>query len=393
MLRSLIDYTRSFAQLLGSAEGRRILAAHRRPLMADQLGGSVDIVQAMHKAADWFCLAQDNSGDGGVGSYHLVTGWGRTYPETTGYIIPTLFALAERLDRPELGERAVRAACVLLKLQRPDGGWQGGRVGEERSSVVFNTAQVIRGLLAVYQRTKDDRYLLAARKAGDWIVASQEADGTWGRSNFMGVARVYDSYVDAPLLQLFGVTGTVSYKQAALRNLEWMIARQQLNGWFADADNTVRHNDRPIIHTIAYAIDGLVDCGGLLKDVRWVEHAHRAAAPLRDIFLGNGRLNGRYDQDWNGSEATIATGCAQLCIAWEKLAKHTEAHAYRTAAVRMRMLLVELQHRSSEGPAGGRGALTGSFPLWGRYEKFACPNWATKYLADALLWAGGKAPH
>jgi len=82
-----------------------------------------------------------------------------------------------------------------------------------------------------------------------------------------------------------------------------------------------------------------------------------------------------------------------LCIAWEKLAQHTEAHAYRTAAVRMRMLLVELQLRSSEGPVHGRGAVTGSFPFWGRYEKFAYPNWATKYLADALLWAGGKAPH
>jgi len=34
------------------------------------------------------------------------------------------------------------------------------------------------------------------------------------------------------------------------------------------------------------------------------------------------------------------------------------------------------------------GALPGSFPLWGRYEKFAFPNWGTKYFVDALLCAG-----
>jgi hypothetical protein len=81
-----------------------------------------------------------------------------------------------------------------------------------------------------------------------------------------------------------------------------------------------------------------------------------------------------------------------LCIAWEKLAKHAEAAAYREAADRMRKLLVEIQHRSAQGPVDGRGAVTGSFPLWGRYEKFAFPNWATKYLADALLCAEGRSP-
>ena len=32
-----------------------------------------------------------------------------------------------------------------------------------------------------------------------------------------------------------------------------------------------------------------------------------------------------------------------------------------------------------------RGAIAGSSPLWGSYQKFAFPNWATKFLLDSLL--------
>lgn len=393
MLRSLIDYARSFAHALGDAEARRLLRAHQVRLPDPATAPAPDLRSALNEAADWFCRAQDANTDDGLGSYHLVQGWGATYPETTGYIIPTLFELGVRLQRPELAERAFRAADGLLRLQRSDGGWQGGRVGEERASVVFNTAQVVRGMLVAHAHARDGRYLDAAVRAGDWIVSVQEADGSWKRNNFMGVARVYDSYVDAPLLMLWKVTGNDALRAAALRNLAWVVGRQQANGWFTDADNTVKHNDRPILHTIAYTIDGLAESGELLGEGRWIDHAHAAAVPLRDRFLREGRMHGRYDHSWNGSEAFITTGGAQLAIAWERLARHHDAEAYRSAAARMRALLTEAQRRSLLGPEGGQGAVTGSYPLWGRYEKFAFPNWATKYFADALLWAGGKAPH
>jgi hypothetical protein len=393
MLASLVDYARCFTHALRTPEQRRLLAAHRRALAAPPALTEAALLSALSTAADWLCRAQDHSGDGGLGSHHLLHGWGRTYPETTGYAIPTLLALADRLHRPDLEQRAVRAAETLLALQRADGGWQGGRVGEARESVVFNTAQVVRGMLAMHHRCGEARYLDAAVRAGNWIVATQEPDGSWSRSNFMGRARVYDTYVDAPLLLLHQVTGNAALRAVAGRNLSWVAARQQANGWFADADNTVKHNDRPIIHTIAYTIDGLVECGELLGDGRWIDHGHAAGQVLRDRFLQQGRLNGRYNGHWKGSEHFIPTGGAQLAIAWERLARHREAMAYREAAARMRAVLVEVQRRSLEGPADVHGALPGSFPLWGRYEKFAFPNWGVKYFADALLWAGGKAPH
>ena len=52
----------------------------------------------------------------------------------------------------------------------------------------------------------------------------------------------------------------------------------------------------------------------------------------------------------------------------------------------MNSLLVKLQTRGIRKESiNTMGAINGSFPLWGKYEPFAYPNWATKYFADAMM--------
>ncbi|MFT3886342.1 MAG: prenyltransferase/squalene oxidase repeat-containing protein [Flavobacteriales bacterium] len=385
MLASLLDYARCFAHGLVRRDERALLGASLERIA--HAGGADPAARqaALAGAIDWLCLAQDQWPDGGIGSYHLVNGWGAPYPETTGYIVPTLLAAARVLERPSLCDRALRAGEWLLRIQRPDGGWQGGRVDQERLSIVFNTAQVVRGLLALHAHGGDDRFADAAERAGAWILSVQEADGAWRTHNFLGAGRVYDTYVDAPLLALWKRTGDDRFRAGAVRNLAWVLERQHANGWFSDADNTLRHNDRPITHTIAYTMDGLIACGEALSDERLIAAARKPADALLRAFLRDGRLNGRYDASWRGSEAAIITGCAQSAIVWSRLAAITSDDRYAEGVRRMTAWLIGVQARSGRGPAGVHGALPGSFPLWGRYEKFAFPNWATKYFADALL--------
>lgn len=381
MIRSAFSYARSFAACLTHGERRALLRAHRGQVPTT----AVDHQHALREAVGWLMHAQDRCGGHGIGSFHLVSGWGAPYPETTGYLIPTLLDAARRLAWDAPAERAVRAAEWLLTIQRPDGGWQGGRVGEARPSIVFNTAQVVRGMLAAHAHTRRDEFLIAARRAADWMVEVQETDGSWRTHNFLGAARAYDTYVDAPLLALFTIGGEERYRQAAMRNLTWVLAQQRTNGWFANADNTIAHNDRPITHTIAYTIDGLLECGGILGDRAITTAGLKAARPLLDAFLRHGALRGRYDAQWHGSEHAITTGCAQLAICWTRACRLTSASEYREGAERMVQWLIGVQQLSHRGPQEVHGAMPGSFPLWGRYEKFAFPNWATKYFADALL--------
>src|SRR5207302_1944375 len=48
----------------------------------------------------------------------------------------------------------------------------------EPTPVVFNTGQVILGWTRAYIETKQDRYVAASRRAGDWLVREQSPDGS-----------------------------------------------------------------------------------------------------------------------------------------------------------------------------------------------------------------------
>jgi hypothetical protein len=48
-------------------------------------------------------------------------------------------------------------------------------------------------------------------------------------------------------------------------------------------------------------------------------------------------------------------------------------------------LLAFIQDRQVNESSDTLGALPGSYPVWGRYEPFGFPNWATKFFADSLL--------
>jgi hypothetical protein len=388
MLNSLYLYAKNISSLLFIRDRNVVLNDLKRYGNAffDGSQPEVDREQALGQAMDWLVHARMAMKDGGIGSYHLVDGWSASYPETSGYIIPTMIVYGGLTGNDRFVDMAVEVADWLLSIQKDSGGWQGGRIGEGQPEIVFNTGQVIRGMLAAYAHNKGEKYLAAAVKAGNWLCSVQDQGGYWRENALMGAERVYDSYVDVPLIMLSGISGDGKYKDAAIRNLDWIIEKKQKpNGWFEDCDNTVKHNDRPILHTIAYTIDGLLDAGIQLDRADYKNAGIRAAARLKELFLRDGYLHGRYDSGWKGSEYMIVTGCAQMSIAWMKIFVLNGDKDYLNASVKMNDLLVRIQARKIHETDKTLGAVPGSFPVWGKYEPFAFPNWATKYFSDALI--------
>jgi len=105
-----------------------------------------------------------------------------SYPETTGYIIPTVFDYARESGREELFNRAARMADWECDVQMINGAVQGGTVSDPPTPAVFNTGQVIFGWVRAFQETGTERYLASAVKAGEFLVSGQDPDGAWRKN-------------------------------------------------------------------------------------------------------------------------------------------------------------------------------------------------------------------
>ena len=86
----------------------------------------------------WLARAQDVGGDDGLARmYHVRTGWGSSYPETTGYAIPTFLDYARYSGRDDFRERALRMAKWESAVQMSSGAVQGGVIANAATPAIF----------------------------------------------------------------------------------------------------------------------------------------------------------------------------------------------------------------------------------------------------------------
>src|SRR5690349_11059013 len=345
-------------------------------------------------AMQWLCRAQDATDSSGVArSYslrfmraHQRRGWLAAYPETTGYIIPTFFDYAALAGNAEYRDRAIRMADWEIAVQLDSGAVQGGVIGFPPTPAIFNTGQVLFGWSRAFVETGEERFRKAAVRAADFLVDAQDADGAWRRHGSRyaraGV-NVYDARTAWGLLEAFEVCGDARYREAAARNLEFVLTRQTPNGWFADC--CLDDDARPLLHTVAYTMEGLLEAGVRLKNPAYVDASRRAADALRERQQRDGSLAGRFDASWRpAARWSCLTGDAQLALVWLRLSELTGEPGYRGAAGRMLRFLEATQDLDASDP-GVRGGIKGSQPIWGPYGPFEYLNWAAKFFADALL--------
>jgi uncharacterized protein YyaL (SSP411 family) len=320
-----------------------------------------------------------------------VRGWQPSYPETTGYIIPTWFEAARVLGRPALAERALRAARWEIAVQLPSGAVRGGVIGEPESPAVFNTGQVLLGWLAAWRETRDRSFEKAARRAATWLVGAQGPDGHWRKSSqFAGDGlSLYNARTAWALAEAGQTFQDESFTDSAARQLRATAGLQHANGWLPDC--CLSDPVRPLLHTVAYAVRGLLEGGRLLNDAVLVGAAGRAASALARTVRGDGWMPGRFAADWSGAVPwSCLTGQAQMVNNWIRLFDITGDRAWLEPVPAVLRFLKRTQNRDTGDP-GLRGGIKGSFPVSGGYNRWQTLNWATKYFADALLRHGRVA--
>ncbi|MCA9150518.1 MAG: terpene cyclase/mutase family protein [Planctomycetales bacterium] len=328
----------------------------------------------------WLGQAQDARPDGGISAYFsLYGGFGPSYLETTGYIIPTLIAYSRSRGKPEYFDRASRATQWLIELQDKSGGFPSGFAAPEDDLAVFDTGQILFGLLAAAQ-SGVDRAMDSATRAGRWLAEVQEREGHWVRYAYEGRPHVYYTMVAWALAQLAVASDDAQVRAAALANARWAASQQLPVGTF---DQFNLGNRPTFLHFMAYTLQGLIEVGRRLDAPELIDAAERGSRPLLQQLATQPTLAGAYDKDWRPTATyECVTGLAQMSLVFQALAE-VKWPEYRTAAWQLNRRI--RQTISLDGPPEICGAVKGSEPIWGKYLRFRYPNWAAKFYADAQM--------
>jgi hypothetical protein len=337
--------------------------------------------EALESVVRWILDAQRP--DGGIAAYYsLLTGLSESYPEVTGYIIPTLYDFARASGEQCALSAAQHATRWLLSLQMESGAFPGGLQGSDSQPSVFNTGQILQGLVRACAESGSADIRNSAIAAGNWLADTQQSDGSWsGAGAYQESAHTYYSMVAWSLAELAECAADERFGLAAERNLEWVLSYFRPSGW-VDGINLRGHPD--YLHFIAYALQGVLECAILRRRKDAFEAVEKPAWVLLRKFETGKHLAGAYEQDFKGGRKfSCVTGNAQMSCVWLRLFEVTHDLRYLNAALKMNETLKQLL--PSRGRKGIVGGVSGSYPVWGAYQPLRYISWGNKFVADALM--------
>jgi hypothetical protein len=340
-----------------------------------------EIQEHLEAAIQWLKRAHDCSPDDGVSwGYSLKGGWRPSYRETSGYIAETFFDIAKNTQDDDAWQRTITICKWLVKVQNEDGSISDPRYGS--IGIVFDTGQVLQGLIRAYEETQNPSFLKASEAAGDWLVRVADTTGRWTKNTHLGIPHVYNTRVAWQLLKLHTISPSQERQRVGRANLDWALSQQQ-HGWFDQCAFTA--NDTPFTHNIAYAIRGLLEAGYLLNEQKYIDAATEGATVIIPHIGTDGFIPGQFDKNGKpeGNYCCV-TGNCQMAIIWLKLFQQTGDRIYYNSAKSSLQYVMSSQDIHTCDP-NIRGGIKGSQPIWGKYTRLSYPNWATKFFIDGLL--------
>ncbi len=348
----------------------------------------------LEAAISWLVRSQDATPDEGFSrAYSLnrnsslnAQGWQPSYPESTGYIIPTFYLASRILEREELARRACAAALWEIDVQLDSGAVQAGVLGEVLAPAVFNTGQVILGWLSALEATGDDRFRDAIERAGAFMVQALGEEEHWIRWNSPlanTAATLYNARAAWALAEAGKRLGRGPFTDSAARNLRAVARVQDESGWFPGC--CLSDPVRPLVHTQAYTIRGLLEGARVLEDESLLSSASHGAEGLARVVRPDGWMAGRHEAGWKDAvDWSCLTGQAQMANVWLRLFFITGDKHWLEPVGAVLSFLKSTQNLESQ-IEGVHGGVQGSYPVWGSYGRYEIQSWATKFFADALM--------
>lgn len=266
----------------------------------------------------------------------------RGYAEVTGYTVPTLLAFSRT-------EYALTLSAWLISEQKPDGSFADLDQG---TSYVFDTAQALRGLLAVRQILPQARD--AAARAAEFIAGRVLDRGKKGFARAYGgaVPESIHLYALPPLFEAADMTANREWLDSAENCVDFYLGRH----YCLNADST-------LTHFLGYEIEALIDLGR--RDV-----AVAALGRVKERQRRNGAVTATASCSW-----VCTPGVAQLAVCWAKVGDYDAADAA--------LNWLRCHQRAS-------GGFWGSYGYRAQYAPLAELSWAVKFYLDSEQLLRGR---
>ena len=331
-------------------------------------------------------------GRGSAHSYSPLWGWARAYPETTGYLLPTLLHFADIKKDDSLRQLAYACADWLCKVQLPEGAFPAGLVGRSEPSV-FNTSQILFGLVKIDKKILAEEYFLSLfpnardlhsslEKSVRWLLNNLDGGGVWRKAAY--VPGYVPSYYTRAVWGVLTANRLLQWPELSDRmrqSLRYYATRFQEDGTVSDWG--FRPGEPAFTHTLAYTLEGFIESALLLGEKEILNQVIRSAGILLRIRQEQGKTAGRYGSRWRGDYSfRCPAGNAQLSVLFYRLWQITGEESFRLGSYLFLREIIEFQ-RLGKNP-NTYGGLPGSIPLWGPYLRFRYPNWGVKFFLDAM---------
>lgn len=315
-------------------------------MIKNLLNKIVDRRTSLQKAVDW--VKNNRVGNTGIVVHHLTKD---LTPEVTGYLIESLYNAGEKQFAYELTRWE-------MSVQKPDGSFAAPGVAV---SYTFDTAQVVRGFLAVADDMPEVKHNIL--KACDFMITQINAEGEintpsydlWVLEGGAKISKYCNMYNIAPLLSAGRKFGIDRYVQSAELCRKFYTSRPDIAEFKRDLGT--------LSHIFGYMMEALAELGE--KDL-----AKKGLDQALKIQKKDGSIPAYPGVDW-----VCSTGMAQLGLAWYKIGDHQNA-------ARMLAYLEKIQNAS--------GGFYGSYGQGGQYFAGKEISWANKFFIDLYLLVKGK---
>lgn len=350
------------------------------PHIVKELGGRKKIEASLKANLSWIYKSfKTNNHLGSSGTRNILGKWSSPYPETTGYLLPTLLNAAPYFPKENLISLSKLQLKFFESIKTVDGAYLQNT--EDAEPVVFDVAQILWGFISLVPYMEKSAPLLQEIEiTRQWLRDILDNEGNFISHNYVkDFQPAYYSRIAWPLAAAENIIDSKpSRKTKAL--IKRLVESQNDNHSFKDWG--FRKNEPALTHTIAYTLRGLWEYAEILNSKKIKKQVTLALHRLSKAIRVDGGIAGSYTEEWEGDHSFICScGNAQLALLYMMVYERSRDKVYLERVTTLLQPLMKAQRKA----AINTGAVAGSIPISGFYQRYKYTNWTQKFFSDALI--------